>query len=148
MCNRDCELVAASVAAIKEVTGLDTELSTSGGTSDGRFIAPTGAQVLELGPINATIHKINECVNVADLDALTKMYEGILVRLLAGNASDQITRSSVRKMLLLCCMFGGDLTLSAVLNCTPLKLCKAVMKSCRSWGVDGCGFSVLPLKDS
>lgn len=77
------ELVAASVAAIKEVTGLDTELSTSGGTSDGRFIAPTGAQVLELGPINATIHKINECVNVADLDTLTQLYEGILVRLLA-----------------------------------------------------------------
>jgi len=77
------ELVAASVAAIKEVTGLDTELSTSGGTSDGRFIAPTGAQVLELGPINATIHKINECVNVADLDTLTHLYEGILVRLLA-----------------------------------------------------------------
>jgi succinyl-diaminopimelate desuccinylase len=77
------ELVAASVAAIKEITGLDTELSTSGGTSDGRFIAPTGAQVLELGPINATIHQINECVNVADLDTLTKLYEGILVRLLA-----------------------------------------------------------------
>ena len=77
------ELVAASVAAIKEVTGLDTELSTSGVTSDGRFIAPTGAQVLELGPINATIHKINECVNVADLDTLTQLYEGILVRLLA-----------------------------------------------------------------
>ncbi len=76
------ELVAASVAAIKEVTGLDTELSTSGGTSDGRFIAPTGAQVLELGPLNATIHQINECVNVADLDTLTKLYEGILVRLL------------------------------------------------------------------
>jgi succinyl-diaminopimelate desuccinylase len=65
------------------VVGLDTELSTSGGTSDGRFIAPTGAQVLELGPINATIHQINECVNVADLDTLTKLYEGILVRLLA-----------------------------------------------------------------
>lgn len=77
------ELVAASVAAIKEVTGLDTELSTSGGTSDGRFIAPTGAQVLELGPINATIHQINECVNVADLDILTQLYQGILVRLLA-----------------------------------------------------------------
>lgn len=77
------ELVAASVATIKEVTGLDTELSTSGGTSDGRFIAPTGAQVLELGPINATIHQINECVSVADLDTLTQLYEGILVRLLA-----------------------------------------------------------------
>ena len=77
------ELVAASVAAIKEVVGIDTELSTSGGTSDGRFIAPTVAQVLELGPINATIHKINECVNAADLDTLTEIYEGILVRLLA-----------------------------------------------------------------
>ncbi len=77
------ELVAASVAAIKEVVGIDTELSTSGGTSDGRFIAPTGAQVLELGPINATIHKINECVNAADLDTLKEIYEGILVRLLA-----------------------------------------------------------------
>ncbi len=77
------ELVAASVAAIKEVVGIDTELSTSGGTSDGRFIAPTGAQVLELGPINATIHKVNECVNAADLDTLTEIYEGILVRLLA-----------------------------------------------------------------
>lgn len=76
------ELVAASVAAIKEVVGIDTELSTSGGTSDGRFIAPTGAQVLELGPVNATIHKINECVSVADLDTLTKLYEGILLRLL------------------------------------------------------------------
>ena len=76
------ELVAASVAAIKEVAGIDTELSTSGGTSDGRFIAPTGAQVLELGPIKATIHKINECVNAADLDTLTEIYEGILVRLL------------------------------------------------------------------
>jgi succinyl-diaminopimelate desuccinylase len=76
------ELVAASVAAIKEVVGIDTELSTSGGTSDGRFIAPTGAQVLELGPINATIHKINECVNAADLDTLTEIYEGILLRLL------------------------------------------------------------------
>jgi len=76
------ELVAASVAAIKQVVGIDTELSTSGGTSDGRFIAPTGAQVLELGPINATIHKINECVNAADLDTLTEIYEGILVRLL------------------------------------------------------------------
>jgi succinyl-diaminopimelate desuccinylase len=76
------ELVAASVAVIKEVVGIDTELSTSGGTSDGRFIAPTGAQVLELGPLNATIHKVNECVNAADLDTLTEIYEGILVRLL------------------------------------------------------------------
>lgn len=75
-------LVDASVAAIREVTGIDTELSTSGGTSDGRFIAPTGTQVLELGPLNATIHKVNECVSVSDLDTLSTIYEGILERLL------------------------------------------------------------------
>ncbi len=76
------ELVEAAQAAIRETTGLETELSTSGGTSDGRFIAPTGAQVLELGPVNATIHKVNECVRVEDLEILTRLYEGILVRLL------------------------------------------------------------------
>lgn len=76
------ELIAASVAAIRQVSGQDTELSTSGGTSDGRFIAPTGAQVMELGPVNKTIHKINECVAVADLDTLTIIYEKILERLL------------------------------------------------------------------
>jgi len=61
------ELVAAATESILEVTGTATELSTSGGTSDGRFIAPTGAQVLELGPRNATIHQVNECVEVDDL---------------------------------------------------------------------------------
>ena len=76
------ELVDAAVGAIRAVTGRETELSTSGGTSDGRFIAPTGAQVLELGPVNKTIHQINECVSAADLDTLTDCYEGILVRLL------------------------------------------------------------------
>lgn len=76
------ELVAASVAAIREVTTRETELSTSGGTSDGRFIAPTGAQVLELGPINATIHQINECVSIQDLDTLTVIYQKILEGLL------------------------------------------------------------------
>ena len=78
------ELVDAARAAIKQVTGMDAELSTSGGTSDGRFIAPTGAQVIELGPRNATIHKINECVEVDDLDALSKMYEQILKNLLSN----------------------------------------------------------------
>ncbi len=77
-------LVEAAVAAIKDVTGLDTELSTSGGTSDGRFIAPTGAQVLELGPINATIHQVNEHVSVHDLEQLTVIYERILENLLVG----------------------------------------------------------------
>ena len=76
------ELVDAAKTAIKEVTGIETELSTSGGTSDGRFIAPTGAQVVELGPSNATIHKINECVKADDLDKLSSMYERILEKLL------------------------------------------------------------------
>jgi len=76
------ELIDASRAAISAVTGVEAELSTSGGTSDGRFIAPTGAQVIELGPVNATIHKINECVKVDDLDTLSNVYENILARLL------------------------------------------------------------------
>jgi succinyl-diaminopimelate desuccinylase len=77
------DLVSAAVEAIEAVTGFKTVLSTAGGTSDGRFIAPTGSQVLELGPINATIHQVNECVSVDDLDQLEKMYYGILQRLLA-----------------------------------------------------------------
>jgi succinyldiaminopimelate desuccinylase (EC 3.5.1.18) len=76
------ELVDAAVNAIKKVTGRNTQLSTAGGTSDGRFIAPTGAQVLELGPVNATIHQINECVKAEDLDKLSDMYQQILVELL------------------------------------------------------------------
>ncbi|AFL74545.1 succinyl-diaminopimelate desuccinylase [Thiocystis violascens] len=80
------ELVAASRAAIRTVTGLDTQLSTSGGTSDGRFIAPTGAQVVELGPLNATIHQIDECVGVEELDQLSDIYRLILERLLTERA--------------------------------------------------------------
>ncbi len=76
------ELVAAAVEAIHTETGRQPELSTSGGTSDGRFIAPTGAQVIELGPLNATIHKINERVIVDDLERLSRLYQGILTRLL------------------------------------------------------------------
>ena len=76
------ELVNAARTAIKNVTGVETELSTSGGTSDGRFIAPTGAQVLELGVLNATIHQINEHVNVDDLEPLAEIYEQILQQLL------------------------------------------------------------------
>jgi len=75
-------LVNATVDAIKDATGIDAELSTSGGTSDGRFIAPTGSQVIELGPRNDTIHKINECVNAKDLDKLSVIYERVLVKLL------------------------------------------------------------------
>jgi succinyl-diaminopimelate desuccinylase len=77
------ELVEATQLAIKHCTGRETLLSTAGGTSDGRFIAPTGAQVIELGPINATIHKIDECVKIDDLDILADIYQDILQRLLA-----------------------------------------------------------------
>ena len=78
------ELVEAARAAIAEVAGIETRLSTSGGTSDGRFIAPMGAQVLELGPLNASIHQVNEHVGVAELDGLHAIYLGILERLLAS----------------------------------------------------------------
>lgn len=78
-------LVDATVTAIKKVAGITTELSTAGGTSDGRFIAPTGAQVIELGPINATIHQINERVKAADLETLAQMYYQILVNTLGND---------------------------------------------------------------
>lgn len=77
------ELVEACVKSIKSVMNIDTELSTAGGTSDGRFIAPTGAQVVELGPENATIHKLNECVNIDNVKALEHVYYQVLVNLLA-----------------------------------------------------------------
>jgi len=76
------ELLEAASAAIYAVTGLTTDLSTEGGTSDGRFIAPTGAQVIELGPVNRTIHQINEQVAVADLETLAIIYQKILENLL------------------------------------------------------------------
>ncbi len=75
-------LLDAARQAVRDIMGYDTELSTSGGTSDGRFIAPTGAQVLEMGPLNATIHKVNECVGVEDLDNLSRIYERLLELLL------------------------------------------------------------------
>lgn len=78
----DGPLLEATRQAIKEVTGSDTDPQTSGGTSDGRFIAPTGAQVIELGPVNATIHKVNESVKVADLELLAQCYQRILEKLL------------------------------------------------------------------
>jgi succinyl-diaminopimelate desuccinylase len=78
----DGELVDATKQAIKSICNIDTELSTAGGTSDGRFIAPTGAQVIELGPINESIHKIDENVNINDLNKLTEIYLEILKRLL------------------------------------------------------------------
>ena len=76
------ELVEATCKAIRDVCGYETELSTAGGTSDGRFIAPTGAQVLELGPLNATIHQLNEHVSADDLITLSKIYHRMMEHLL------------------------------------------------------------------
>jgi len=68
--------------AVAEVTGSQPKLSTGGGTSDGRFLAPLGAQVVELGVVNASIHKVNEHVRAADVDALERMYLNVLRKLL------------------------------------------------------------------
>jgi len=78
-------LVEASRNAIRAVTGVTTTLSTAGGTSDGRFIAPYGAEVVELGPANGSIHRVNEHVRSADLDRLAQVYEGIMLELLGGD---------------------------------------------------------------
>lgn len=75
-------LIAACQQSIQQFTGIEPLLSTAGGTSDGRFIAPTGAQVVEIGPCNDTIHKLNECVKLADLGQLTAIYGQIMVNLL------------------------------------------------------------------
>lgn len=80
------ELIPAVQQAIASRLGITTELSTSGGTSDGRFIAPTGTQVVELGPRNATIHKVNECVTTEELIQLSYLYSDILERLLVDGA--------------------------------------------------------------
>ena len=77
-------LIEAVGDAVESVAGHRPALSTAGGTSDGRFIAPTGAEVVELGPVNASIHSIDERVLAADLDRLSRMYEGVIDRLLAG----------------------------------------------------------------
>jgi succinyl-diaminopimelate desuccinylase len=77
------ELVEAAMKSISKVIGLDSALSTAGGTSDGRFIAPMGTQVVELGPINESIHRVDENVSIADLDVLTAIYQNILQELLS-----------------------------------------------------------------
>ena len=77
-------LIEAVGDAVESVAGYRPELSTAGGTSDGRFIAPTGAEVVELGPVNASIHRIDERVLATDLDRLSRMYESVIDRLLAG----------------------------------------------------------------
>ena len=77
-------LTEAVSASIEEIVGVKTVLSTSGGTSDGRFIAPLGCEVVELGPLNATIHKVDERVAVADLEPLSRIYQRVLERLLGA----------------------------------------------------------------
>jgi succinyl-diaminopimelate desuccinylase len=76
------KLLDAVLVSVKEITGNNPEISTSGGTSDGRFIAPTGAEVVELGPVNASIHKIDENVKVEDLEILSRIFEKILIKLI------------------------------------------------------------------
>ncbi len=76
------DFLSAVSRAVTSVTGIIPELSTSGGTSDGRFIAPTGAKVIELGPCNATIHQVNESVSCADLDKLCDIYYACLKQVL------------------------------------------------------------------
>jgi succinyl-diaminopimelate desuccinylase len=76
-------LSQAVADAVARVSGRPPQLSTGGGTSDGRFIAPLGAQVVELGVVNASIHKVNECVRVPDIEELTHMYVNVLANLLA-----------------------------------------------------------------
>ena len=77
-------LVTAATEAVREITGLVPTLFTGGGTSDGRFLAPLGAQVVEIGPVNETIHKVNECVRIDDLERLSRIYERLLARLLTA----------------------------------------------------------------
>jgi succinyl-diaminopimelate desuccinylase len=79
------KLIPAVQNAIKTITGQTPHLSTGGGTSDARFIATTGAEVIELGPINATVHQINECINVDDLTLLEKIYQIIMENIYDGN---------------------------------------------------------------
>jgi len=80
-------LSEAVTRAVREVRGIETRMTTGGGTSDGRFIAPMGAQVVELGVVNQTIHKVNECVRVEDIDALSRTYERVLELLLVSRES-------------------------------------------------------------
>ena len=79
------DLLDSTAKAVKAELSIEPEISTSGGTSDGRFIAPTGAQVVELGPVNATIHQINECVAIADIDRLSAVYQRVLENYLGVN---------------------------------------------------------------
>jgi succinyl-diaminopimelate desuccinylase len=80
---RGTALLETARQAVKDELRMDPSVSTSGGTSDGRFIAPTGAEVIELGPLNNTIHQIDECIATADLERLANVYRRILEKLLS-----------------------------------------------------------------
>ncbi len=84
----DGRLIRAARAAVTEVTGREPELFTGGGTSDGRFLAPLGAEVVEIGPVNASIHQVNECVRIEDLEKLSLVYQRVLEKLLNPLATD------------------------------------------------------------
>jgi succinyl-diaminopimelate desuccinylase len=77
-------LLEATAGAVREETGREPDVNTAGGTSDGRFVAPTGAEVVELGPLNATIHKVDERVGVDELERLSTIYERVIDRLLGA----------------------------------------------------------------
>ncbi|MGH8697119.1 MAG: M20/M25/M40 family metallo-hydrolase, partial [Burkholderiales bacterium] len=77
------ELVSAALAAIREVTGVAAEVSTTGGTSDGRFITRICQQVVEFGPVNQSIHRLNEHIELAAIEPLRRIYERVLEKLLA-----------------------------------------------------------------
>lgn len=89
---RPGELLDAASAAVREELDIEPQASTGGGTSDGRFIAPLGVPVIELGPVSATIHKIDECVAVDDLERLSRVYERILEKLLISNPFTSLIR--------------------------------------------------------
>jgi succinyl-diaminopimelate desuccinylase len=79
-------LANATRDAVREITGIEAEFSTGGGTSDGRFIAPSGTHVVEFGPVNSTIHKVNEEIAVEDIDAIRRVYLSILERMMLPEA--------------------------------------------------------------
>lgn len=81
---KEGQLLEVACGAIAEVTGRIPKYSTSGGTSDGRFIAPTGTQLVELGPLNQTVHRVNECIRLEDLEDLSRIYLTVLIRLFAN----------------------------------------------------------------
>ncbi len=83
-------LSRAVAQAVREVAGREVRFTTGGGTSDGRFIAPMGAQVVELGVINQTIHKVNECAAVADIEALQRTYRRVLELVLGECACGEV----------------------------------------------------------